>query len=120
MNYEYVIRRVFKCGRYGVSGANADIFRSLERSYVINRDNSNLDKSEDFLFRYAFSCGEVSTYLKTAIEKFAKDYEEKFSGEENEEVENLISLLNNARMEQIDEVIYRVGILMKTYGLFPG
>lgn len=34
MNYEYLIRAVFKCGRTRRFGADADIFRGLERASV--------------------------------------------------------------------------------------
>ena len=34
MNYEYLIRAVFKCGRTRRFGADADIFRGLERVSV--------------------------------------------------------------------------------------
>ena len=31
LEYEYLIRAAFNCGRCGVAGANADIYRGLER-----------------------------------------------------------------------------------------
>ena len=119
LNYEYLIRRAFQCGRYGVPGANADVFRALERSFVFNRDNSDISLSEKLLFNYAFGCGEVATYIITAIEKFAKDFEENLTAEQNEEVEDLISLLNNSRIEQIELAIERAQVLMIAYGRYP-
>lgn len=120
LNYEYLIRRAFQCGRYGVPGANADVFRALERSFVLNRDNNNVNqKSEELLFDYAFACGEVATYIITAIEKFAKDFEENLTTEQNEEVEDLISLLNNSRIEQIELAIERAQALMIAHGRYP-
>lgn len=120
LDYEHLVRRAFKCGRYGVSGANADVFRSLERNFVLNKNNVDSSKTEEMLFKYSFSCGEVATYIKTAVEKFGKDYEDQFTPEENQEIEDLISLLNRAKMEQIEEVIDRAQKLMITYGLYPG
>jgi hypothetical protein len=119
LNYEYLIRRAFQCGRYGVPGANADIYRALEMSFVLNRDNNDIDQSEKLLFDYAFNCGEVATYIITAIEKFANDFEENLTAVQIEEVEDLISLLNNSRIEQIEQVIVRAQELMIAYGRYP-
>jgi hypothetical protein len=119
LNYEYLIRRAFQCGKYGVPGANADVFRILERNFVLNRDNNNVKQSEELLFDYAFNCGKVATYIKTAIEKFAKDFEENLTAEQNEEIEDLISLLNNSRIEQIEEAIERAQTLMIAHGRYP-
>jgi hypothetical protein len=119
LNYEYLIRRAFQCGRYGIPGANADVFRALERSFVLNRDNNTVNQSEELLFDYAFACGEVATYIITAIEKFTKDFEENLTAEQNEEVEDLISLLNNSRIDQIEQVIERAQALMIAHGRYP-
>lgn len=119
LNYEYLIRRAFQCGRYGVPGANADVYRALEMSFVLNRDNNDINQSEKLLFNYAFGCGEVATYMITAIDKFAKDFEEHLTAQQNEEVEDLISLLNNSRIEQIEQAIGRAQELMIAYGRFP-
>lgn len=119
LNYEYLIRRAFQCARYGVPGANADVFRALERSFVLNRDNNNVNQSEELLFDYAFNCGEVATYIITAIEKFAKDFEENLTTEQSEEVEDIISLLNNSRIEQIEGAIERAQALMIAHGRYP-
>jgi hypothetical protein len=119
LNYEYLIRRAFQCGRYGVPGANADVFRALERSFVLNRDNNDVNQSEELLFNYAFDCGEVATYMITAIEKFANDFEANLTPEQNEEIEDLISLLNNSRIEQIEQAIERAQALMITHGRYP-
>lgn len=119
LNYEYLIRRAFQCGRYGVPGANADVFRALEMSYVLNRDNNDINQSEILLFNYAFGCGEVATYIITAIDKFANDFEENLTAEQKEEVDDLISHLNNSRIEQIEHAIQRAQELMITYGRYP-
>lgn len=119
LNYEYLIRRAFQCGRYEVPGANADVFRALERSFVLNRDNNDYRQNEELLFNYAFGCGEVATYIVTAIEKFTKDFEKSLTAEQNEEVEDLISLLNNSRIEQIEEAIERAQELMIAHGRYP-
>jgi len=42
MYFEYLIRRVYECGRYGAAGADADIFRQYEyaeRGYTLDLEN---------------------------------------------------------------------------------
>lgn len=119
LNYEYLIRRAFQCGRYGVPGANADVFRALQRSFVLYRDNNDINQNVELLFNYAFGCGEVAAYIITAIEKFANDFEENLTAEQNEEVEDLISLLNNSRIEQIELAIERAQVIMIAHGRYP-
>jgi len=34
MSYEYLIRRIYGRGRYGIKSADADIYRRFERSYA--------------------------------------------------------------------------------------
>lgn len=119
LNYEYLIRRAFQCGRYEVPGANADVFRALEMSSVLSRDNNDNSQSEELLFNYAFGCGEVATYIITAIEKFVKDFEENLTAAQNEEIDDIISLLDNSRIEQIEQAIDRAQELMITYGRYP-
>jgi hypothetical protein len=119
LNYEYLIRRAFQCGRYGVPGANADTFRALERSFVICRDNTDPAHHDELLIKYAFDCGEVSTYINVAVEKFAKDFEPRFTVAENQEIEDIITLLIDSTIVEIEEAIQRAEILMIAYGRYP-
>ncbi len=119
LNYEYLIRRAFQCGRYGVPGANADTFRALERSFILSRDNNDPDRKDKSLIKYAFNCGEVSTYINVAVEKFAKDFEEQLTPAQNQEIEDILSLLNEATITEIEQAIERAEVLMIEYGRYP-
>lgn len=35
MDYEYLVRRAFQCGRFGVVDANADNYRGLESAEAV-------------------------------------------------------------------------------------
>lgn len=105
LQYEYLIRRAFQCGRYGTAGANADTFRALERSFIINRDNQDPQKKDELLRNYAFYCGEVATYIVVALEKFTKDFDKQLTEIQNEELEEISSLLRYATIDEIEEVI---------------
>lgn len=119
LSYEYLIRRAFQCGRYGVPGANADTYRALERSYVDSRDNVDPNRNNELLVKYAFYCGEVSTYINVAVEKFAKDFETQFTPAQNQEIEDIISLLHQATILEIEDAIERAEVLMVEYGRHP-
>lgn len=62
MDYEYLIRAVFKCGRMNRFGANADIFRSLERIFISSLDEKNVDQ-----YLLGVKTGEVAAYLNNAL-----------------------------------------------------
>ncbi len=44
MDYEILIRRAYDCGRYGKKGADADIFRGLEREEFYAKEKPNDQK----------------------------------------------------------------------------
>ena len=120
MRYEYLIRRAFNCGRFGVSGANADVFRGLERDFVHFRDNKGINSPEERMQKYAFSCGEVATYIKFAVEKFAKKFDNELTEEQKQEVEDIVSLLYDATINEIEQAIDRGEALMLEKGVYPG
>jgi hypothetical protein len=119
LRYEYLIRSAFRCGRYGVPGANADTFRALERSFVIHRDNQISATKDTLLFNYAFDCGEVATYIITAIEKFAIDFDQQLNVVQNQEIEDIRMLLDNSDIIKIEEAIERSEALMVAFGRYP-
>jgi hypothetical protein len=119
LRYEYLIRSAFQCGRYGVPGANADTFRALESSFVYYRDNIIPATKDTLLFNYAFDCGEVSTYIVTAIEKFSIDFDSQLNAVQNQEIEDIIMLLDNSNITKIEEAIERSEALMVAFGRYP-
>lgn len=67
MHYEYLIRAVFKCGRSSRFGADADIFRRLERA----AGQKTVDR-----YKLGIRLGEVSAYLHTALYEVQKQYQD--------------------------------------------
>ena len=120
MRYEYLIRRAFDCGRFEVSGANADIFRGLESNFVHLRDNKGVNSPEEKMQKYAFSCGEVATYIKVAVEKFAKKFNNELTEEQKQEVQDIINLLFDATINEIEQAIDKGETLMLEKGVYPG
>ena len=99
LDYEYLIRRIHKCARYGVEGADADIFRNLESNHVIytteleaiqngtpRRDNRDINI---LAYKYGVSVGKVVNNIVIAISKFQSDYENQLSEDQKVELEQI-------------------------------
>lgn len=66
LEYESLIRAAFNCGRYGVAGANADIYRGLERE-------AHLAGSEEGgRFELGLIMGRVVAYIENALKTVQK------------------------------------------------
>ncbi|MGZ3919291.1 MAG: hypothetical protein ACXVNM_06320 [Bacteroidia bacterium] len=130
MEYEYLIRRAHQCGRYGVGGADADDFRSLERKaakYLEEREKSKAkgneikysDKEIEALKEYMVSAGEISAYIKSATIHVRKKYEDKLSDEQSNELEEIEASLIDLDMEKIVKAIGKADAIMIAIGLMP-
>lgn len=118
MDYEHLIRSVHKCGRYGVPGADADVYRHLEARYVTEKNNKNPEKAKELLWKFAFNCGEVSTYISIAIKKFEKDYDLLVDEGDREVINEALHLLSNATIKEIDHAIELIKPIMNKNGLY--
>lgn len=129
MSYEYLIRRAHQCGRYGVSGANADIYRRLqfnasiyysEMEAIKNRTERKWLKNEqEMLSDYMRSCGEVKGYINTAIEKVKKDFFHQLTNEQYNELEEVEILLISAEIQKITEALKRTEKIFLDLKLYP-
>ncbi len=130
LNYEYLIRRVYNCGRYGVDGADADIYRGLGRVYgmymtSLNELENNLPRTwnqdiNNLAFNYGVSAGEVAQYIKNSIRKVKLTFENDLTQEQIDGFNDCISDLDIPEMDIIDDVIDRAEKIMIDLGLFPG
>lgn len=115
MDYEHLIRRAHQCERYGVTGANADSYKRLERS-------SNIyfaDKTEKNLSAYMAHAGEVSSYIKIALESVRKRFDKELTDEQYNELEAIQNHINFSNIDKINEAIARANKVMKDINLFP-
>ncbi|MFF5382607.1 hypothetical protein [Pedobacter suwonensis] len=129
MSYEYLIRRAHQCGRYGVAGADADTYRSLVRNAstyysemeaIKNKTERKWLKNEqEMLADYMRSCGEVKGYIKTAIEKVKKDFDNQLTDEQYNELEKVEVLLISADLQKITEALIRTEKVFLDLKLYP-
>lgn len=104
LSYEYLIRRVYQCGRHGVAGANADAYRRLERAHNYLKDNKSKVKSED-IFKYGFECGQITAFIRSAVEKFRSDFSENLSTKEKLKIDEILVSLIDGKLEVIQKSI---------------
>lgn len=125
MSYEYLIRRANKCGRYGVAGANADIYRRFENAYAQYKEVKSgkpkfTTKSlEETTSEYMMKCGEVSAYILTAVDKVRRDYREKITKKQDSELEKIEIMLISPDIEKIQKSIKKAQDTMIEMGLYP-
>lgn len=130
MSYEYLIRRAHNCGRYGVEGANADIFRTLERecslhATALNEIENNLPRTwgEDVKVLESNSrnsTAEVAYHIVNAIWKAQDRLDSRLTDEEQRVFEDCKIELNTPTLEKINEVIKKAEEIMMKHGLYPG
>lgn len=71
MQYELLVRKAFNCGRYGVYGANADIFDGLVAKVAKPIHGAEPEPN----FEMGLAMGEVITWMKAALHKIHDDNE---------------------------------------------
>lgn len=98
MQYEALIRAAHREGnrivsRYGVAGADADVYRRLDRVACEPNDP----------FKQGLYIGRIAAYIETALEKVKKER----SGNEvfTKKIEECLSLLSNPTKAKIEECI---------------
>ena len=98
MQYEALIRAAHRegnrtVGRYGVAGADADIYRRLDRVACEPNDP----------YEQGLCMGRTAAYIETALEKVKKEHSS--DGVFTKRIEECLSLLSEPTMAKIDECI---------------
>ena len=111
MNYENLIRAVFKCGRTRRFGADADIFRGLERASVPFLGQKSVDQ-----YKLGLKIGEVAAYLHTALYEVREKYTDK--EEFTSKIDKCLEYLYEPSLEDIDKCIEEARVAFKEFGLY--
>jgi len=114
VSYEMIIRKAHNCGRFGVTGVNADEFRGLEMSYAgyhevkEKADKNSPEDIQEHFADYMRKVGEISAYLRTSIDKIEKDNKDRLSQAQKDEMNEIRTLLWKSDMGKIYESIERI------------
>ncbi len=106
--YEYLIRSAYNCGRYGVQGADADIYRLLETRVASSSNNAG---EPQLTFETGLVMGEVISWLKEALTILIRKNEKRESIKSA--LENCLDLLYTPSMENIDKCVYQASEVLK-------
>ena len=120
MEYEYLLRRVYHCGRHGAKGADADIYRKLERAEV-NLTNANWNKTqEEKEHDYNTAFAEVRMFVRNAFREGIKQVQHKTTKKEIEKLESMqteVSSIGFYDKKRLDEIIEEADDIFRTHGL---
>lgn len=112
LEYEYLIRAVFKCGRGVKHGADADTYRYMRSIQNLPR----VDKPSEY--ELGVIIGRVSAYLLEALNKVVSIYED--DTEFTDKIENCFDYLREPTVEKIDKCIVEAWEAFKGIGLKVG
>ena len=129
LKYEYLLRRIYQVGRGGRKGADADVYRELERAerlYTLEVENvknnrpKTWNKSNDELeYEYQVQCHKIWRFLSEAIKEGIIRYQSKFSHEEINELENCIVEPDPLTRDAIENVITKAEDIFVAHEIYP-
>lgn len=124
LEYEFLIRRIYKCNRYEINGADADLFRALinfETNFEQEKSNNGkvwTPKAEEVIYDLGESIGMTKIYLLLAISKAEKDYDKYLSEKQKEDLNNIVNnILSTTEVKHIVEEINKANAILDEIGL---
>lgn len=129
MSYEYLLRRIYRVGRYGNSDANADLYRVLEkaeRMYVLEIENIekkqpriSTQSIEDLAYEYRVQCRKIWGTIEVAIRQGISKNRGVFTEDEVEEMEKSIIEPRIVTKEHIDKAIETAEKIYINHKIYP-
>ncbi len=120
MDYEFLLRRVYNCGRHGVKGADADIYRRMEKAGWHLNDplwgKSKEQKEHDYYSAFI----QVKNHVANAIRKGLEQIDYKASVEEINELKIMLAALREHNFydkEKLDAIINDADKIFRKHGL---
>ena len=112
MSYEFLLRRVYHCGRGGVKGADADIYRKVEHAMMYlddpNWKGTKEKKQQDYYNAFA----EVRMYMRNALQEGIKQVKYRATKSELAKLEGMeteVHSLGFNDKKRLDEIIDQAG-----------
>lgn len=122
MSYEYLIRRIYQVGRYGVRAADADIYREFLSNYHLYKmqDDSDKKRTDDLQYRYQVSLNRIWNYIQEAIVDGNRKHANKLTENEKLTIQNLIYSPKAIDKDYLEMVISTVEKIYVDHKIFPG
>lgn len=128
LSYEYLLRRVYKGGRFGKKEMNADVYRKLERAALIykqelnnakiGKPKSNSKSIEDLEYNYRVECAVIWRYIYSAITVGMLEHKDVFSKNETTALETALNKKDILK-EDIDFLIDLAEGIFVAHKIFP-
>lgn len=120
IDYEYLLRQVYNCGRHGVKGADADLYRKLEyaETQLTDPDWNKTQEQKEHDYRSVFV--EVRMHVRKAVRDGKEKIKYSALKEEMkklEEMESALHKLNFYDKKILDEIIDNASDIFRKYGL---
>ncbi len=111
MKYEHLITAAFKCDRWGVAGANADLYHFLEHQASLESSEKG-DK-----FELGVIMGRVVAYIENALKTVRKEHSA--NNEFTEKIDECLSLIiPDPTMPKINACVDQAREAFESIGLF--
>lgn len=128
MHYEYLIRKVYNCGRGGVHAAEADTYRRFERKLALYLQEKEAIETggqrvrllplDQLAYEAGLATGEVVANLMDAIDKLRKDHD--LTEEQIEQLEDITVNLLEPTKEGMEAAIDQLHPFTSNLGLVVG
>ena len=125
MNYEYLIRRVYNCGRNYKKGADADIYRRFIRKARIFKDKqdgkfvNSIKTEQDLLNDYQNELVNVVHHIDKAILHTLNNHSSVLSNPQLNDLKECRLLLDKPSVSNVVSVIAKAEKIMIDIGLYP-
>jgi len=116
MEYEFLLRRVYRCGRNYSKGADADIYRSMEHAHH-NLETKTLyftQSEREYQFQKAFAT--VRNNVRDAIEAGMKQVGSKEAIAQLQDLKSKLTIRFYSK-EELDEIIEQADDILRENGL---
>ena len=117
MGYEFLVRMAYHCARHGSPGANADIYRKMERALRrLDPPHIYSKTKEELEYDYRGEAVVVKRYVLDAISEGMKQI---YDAADNEKLKQLKSKLHMDEYDKkiIDEVIKEASEIFRKHKL---
>lgn len=117
--YENLIRQIYHCGRNYSKGADADIYRALERAHRDLKVKSTYKSEEDREYEFRVRFSTVRNYVSAAIKDAIAEI--KYTAPEDK-IQNLTAMYNELDLsfynkETLDDIIRNASEILRSQGM---
>lgn len=130
LTYEYLIRRIYNVGRYGKPGADADEWRSLERSISHLRSEKELMQSgrpsqwrksiDELEIEASSKLAKIKMFISKALTDSTGIFSKQFSKSDQQFIQDKLNTLKGADFERTCELIEETTNFFVEKEIFPG